>query len=67
MGAHEHAAYLSAHAVRAARGEVGEGHEVVVPRRADAVLVGEVEGVEGGAQRGDVGGGVEDFDLCARS
>jgi hypothetical protein len=65
VGPYEHAAYLSAHAIRAARSEVGESHEIVVPCRADAVLVREVESVEGGAERGDVGCRIEDFDLCS--
>lgn len=44
------------HAVAAVGGEVGELHEVLVPAGAEACFVGEVEGVDGGAQGGDGGG-----------
>ena len=67
MGSHEHAAYLPPHAVRAARGEVREGHEVVVPGRADAGLICQVQLVERGVQSGKVRGGVQDFYLRAGS
>lgn len=39
----------------------------MVPGRPDAVLICEIQGVEGGAESGDIRGGVEDFDLSAGS
>jgi hypothetical protein len=45
--------------------QVGQAHKVLVPAGTQAGLVSEVEGMDGGAQRGDGGRRVEQLELCA--
>ena len=63
---HQHAAHAPFHAVGARGRQAGQRHEVLVPGRPEAGVVGQVERGEGGVEGAEGGRGVEEAEVGAR-